>query len=100
MVIFLYYNDNNRTQQTASGQQGRKGNKMSTPIIRTTEDDIRKITREFTFDNTNGIFFIYIDMLTDEEQMDLLNLFIEHDCEQIDSNIFYGFDDEYIILDK
>lgn len=73
---------------------------MSTPIIRTTEDDIRKITREFTFDNTNGIFFIYIDMLTDEEQMALLNLFIDNDCEQIDSNIFYGFDDEYIILDK
>ena len=73
---------------------------MSTPIIRTTEDDIRKITREFTLDNSNGIFFIYIDMLTDEEQMALLNLLIEHECEQIDNNIFYGFDDEYIILDK
>ena len=69
--------------------------------MRTTENSIAKITNEYSVDYASNMYFIDGYMLTEAETEALNKLLeeCEHITESMDADIFYGFDDEYIIID-
>lgn len=70
-------------------------------INRTTENRIANITTEFSVDYENNMYFINGYMLTEDETKALNELLenCEHINESMDADTFYGFDDEFIIID-
>lgn len=68
-------------------------------INKTTENKIANITKEYSVDN--DMYFINGYMLTEDETEALYELLedCEHINESMDGDTFYGFDDEYIIID-
>lgn len=72
-----------------------------THINRTTENRIANITKDFLTNAEGNMYFIYGYMLNGKEQSELEILLeeCEHVIESMDSDTYYGFDDEYIIID-
>lgn len=70
-------------------------------IERTTENRIANITTDYTADYENNMYFINGYMLEEDERIALDELLeeCEHITESMDADTFYGFDDEYIIID-
>lgn len=70
-------------------------------LERTTENAIAKITNEYSIDTTSNMYFINGYALTEQETKALNELLeeCEHITESMDNDIYYGFDDEYIIID-
>ena len=100
--MFLYpYNYNQEdtnTDRTDTVIHRKEVNKMMT-INRTTENKIANITTEYMIDN--DMYFINGYMLTEDETEALYELLedCEHINESMDADTFYGFDDEYIVID-
>ena len=70
-------------------------------INRTTENKIANITDNFTIDTIANMYFINGYALTEAETIALEALLeeCEHISESMDADTYYGFDDEYIIID-
>lgn len=70
-------------------------------INRTTENKIANITNEFTIDTTANMYFINGYALTETECIELEALLedCDHINESMDADTYYGFDNEYIIID-
>ena len=100
--MFLYpYNHNQEdtnTDRTDTVIHRKEVNKMMS-INRTTENKIANITKEYFMDD--DMYFINGYMLTEDETEALYELLedCEHITESMDADTFYGFDDEYIVID-